>query len=175
MYTLVWKAFWKHLLKRLLKTSFKRFLKSSFKVIAEHLLNILLKTPEVLRKGDESNVRVVLEVSTTSPTGGLDRLILHAVCQFHGLLVTSQKAKGKCVVYVTGNYLGMQHTLSSTVCDSSSFVRRRSDVVMRSGSSIMASSRTSDDDWLLVSSMGSMACRELWRQISCSCELIIYS
>jgi len=129
-------------------------------VMHEGLQNILLKTPEVLSRGDESNVKVVLEFGTSSPTGGLDRLILHAVCQFHGLLVTSQKAKGKCVVSVTGNYLGKQHTLSSTVRDSCSFVRRRSDVVMRSGSSFMSSSRTSDDDWLLVSSMGSMACRE---------------
>jgi hypothetical protein len=74
---------------------FEKFLLASFGKEQETLdndwwNNLLLECPTITHRKDNNRCTAQFFFHATLPTGGFHRLLLHAVCQFHGLKVVSR-------------------------------------------------------------------------------------
>jgi hypothetical protein len=83
--------------------------------------SLLLECPTVTRRKDSDRVAAQFFFDSTLPTAGFHRLLLHAVCQFHGLNVVSRMESN----FVFQNQITSARILVATghVDDASSIIR----------------------------------------------------
>ena len=65
----------------------------------------LARLPSVIIR-DKNLIEIKFMFELDSPYGGINRLLLHAVCQFHGLCASSNTTKTMRVMNIRGNFTG---------------------------------------------------------------------
>jgi hypothetical protein len=92
--------------------------------------DLLLECPTITRRRDNGKYSAQLYFHASAPTAGFHRLLLHAVCQFHGLNAVPKMERSYAVggdhgsiggartLWVTGNIDSLStHSLTSTICE----------------------------------------------------------
>jgi hypothetical protein len=99
---------------------FESFIVSSFMNDTSTLLNdgwwrdLLLECPTLTHRKDSNRSTVQFFFHPTLPTGGFHRLLLHAVCQFHGLNVVSRTEENYECLWGNGSTTNGTRVLSAT-------------------------------------------------------------
>ena len=85
---------------------------------------LLTQAPTVTttaRRDDDQTISVQFLFDAASPTGGFHRVLLHAVCQYHGLTAVSQMielaGRSNRALLVTGAPIRHKHTLLEQLID----------------------------------------------------------
>jgi hypothetical protein len=93
--------------------------------------DLLLECPTIARRRDNGKYSAQFYFHATAPTAGFHRLLLHAVCQFHGLNAVPKMERSYAIgggdqgsvgaariLWVTGNIDSRStHRLASTICE----------------------------------------------------------
>lgn len=98
-----------------LVNSYESYLQSIFCFKKEgetKLFNSYLICPPCALFRENGVIDVRFSFESNSPYGGINRLLLHAICQFHGLVSTSNTIKGKRILYVSGSFFGENLSLT---------------------------------------------------------------
>lgn len=99
---------------------FESFIVSSFMNDTSTLLkdgwwiDLLLECPTLTHRKDSNRSTVQFFFHPTLPTGGFHRLLLHAVCQFHGLNVVSRTEENYECIWGNGITTNGTRVLSAT-------------------------------------------------------------
>ena len=80
---------------------------------------LLTQAPVITPLGDNNNGpwRVQFLFDAKAGSGGFHRLLLHAICQYHGLATVSQMTQAHRTLVVTGQRFAHQHTLLDQLID----------------------------------------------------------
>ena len=118
---------------------------------------LLTQAPTVLstvsrREQDvATHVRVQFLFDAASPTGGFHRLLLHAVCQYHGLTAVSQMIEhagcSNRALVVTGSRIRHEHTLLEQLIDDAAQVEMLEEPWLRVDSEVKE-----EGEWTVVKS-----------------------